>query len=225
MPDIAPLSINLDLTTACNYACDHCIDWDILNSKREARGRAAAPVDSRAWRSAGLRSVILIGGGEPTLYPGFVEFVVFLKELGLAVVGGHQRQPRRSHPEGGAALHRTAIGCGCRSTRAATTRSSSHAPPVEEVADARRDLLAGSPRSRLRIPQLNRWDSRSSSRGLGGSRGDVKVVENIHEMVMASQARVGCAVRLHLVQAVPRAPGGRRRGHGSGQDRSRAAAP
>ena len=33
MPDIAPLSINLDLTTACNYACDHCIDWDILNTK------------------------------------------------------------------------------------------------------------------------------------------------------------------------------------------------
>ena len=31
-PDAAPLSINLDLTTACNYACDHCIDWEILNS-------------------------------------------------------------------------------------------------------------------------------------------------------------------------------------------------
>src|SRR5438093_478742 len=32
MPAWAPLSINLDLTTACNYACDHCIDWDLLNS-------------------------------------------------------------------------------------------------------------------------------------------------------------------------------------------------
>ena len=29
---MVPLSINLDLTTACNYRCDHCIDWDILNS-------------------------------------------------------------------------------------------------------------------------------------------------------------------------------------------------
>jgi hypothetical protein len=27
-PPIAPISINLDLTTACNYRCDHCIDWD-----------------------------------------------------------------------------------------------------------------------------------------------------------------------------------------------------
>ncbi len=31
-PDAAPVSINLDLTTACNYRCDHCIDWDILNT-------------------------------------------------------------------------------------------------------------------------------------------------------------------------------------------------
>src|SRR5690606_23766241 len=33
----------------------------------------------------GLRSVILIGGGEPTLYPGFTDFVKYLKELRLQV--------------------------------------------------------------------------------------------------------------------------------------------
>ncbi len=32
VPDHAPISINLDLTTACNYACDHCVDIDILNT-------------------------------------------------------------------------------------------------------------------------------------------------------------------------------------------------
>src|SRR3990167_2003614 len=32
MPRFAPISINLDITTACNYACPHCIDMDILNS-------------------------------------------------------------------------------------------------------------------------------------------------------------------------------------------------
>ncbi len=32
-PDLAPISINLDLTTACNFRCDHCIDWDILNTR------------------------------------------------------------------------------------------------------------------------------------------------------------------------------------------------
>lgn len=32
VPDYAPISINLDLTTACNYECDHCVDLDILNT-------------------------------------------------------------------------------------------------------------------------------------------------------------------------------------------------
>ena len=84
MPDLAPLSINLDLTTACNYACDHCIDWDILNSKEKHEDvQLRASMERMAER--GLRSVILIGGGEPTLYPGFVDFVAFLKALGLSV--------------------------------------------------------------------------------------------------------------------------------------------
>ncbi|MGH0030078.1 MAG: radical SAM protein [Myxococcota bacterium] len=83
-PDRAPISINLDLTTACNYRCDHCIDWDILNTKHRH--------DEETLRSAiitmverGLRSVILIGGGEPTIYPGFSDFVRFLKDLELQV--------------------------------------------------------------------------------------------------------------------------------------------
>ena len=83
-PEMAPLSINLDLTVACNYRCTHCIDWDILNTKNrleEDDVRATVAL----MRERGLRSVILIGGGEPTLYPGFSGFVGFLKELGLQV--------------------------------------------------------------------------------------------------------------------------------------------
>src|SRR5437762_1769195 len=94
-PDQAPLSINLDLTTACNYACEHCIDWDMLNtgvSHDEATLRRS--VETMAAR--GLRSVILIGGGEPTVHPGFVSFVRFLKGLGLqtAVVSNGSRNER-----------------------------------------------------------------------------------------------------------------------------------
>jgi hypothetical protein len=83
-PQQAPISINLDLTTACNYRCDHCIDWDILNTKH----KHAEEILRRSMvlmRERGLRSVIVIGGGEPTLYPGFVGFVQFLKGLGLQV--------------------------------------------------------------------------------------------------------------------------------------------
>lgn len=95
MPDVGPLSINLDLTTACNYACDHCIDWEILNSgisHEDAKLRAS--IGDMARR--GLRSVILIGGGEPTVYPGFAAFVRFLKGLSLqvAIVSNGSRNDR-----------------------------------------------------------------------------------------------------------------------------------
>lgn len=83
-PELVPYSINLDLTTACNYHCDHCIDLEILNAKVKHEDEALrAQMSEMAAR--GLRSVILIGGGEPTLYPGFKSFVQHLKELKLQV--------------------------------------------------------------------------------------------------------------------------------------------
>ena len=94
-PELVPLSINLDLTTACNYQCDHCIDWDILNSglrHREDKLRESL----LQLASRGTKSVILIGGGEPTVYPRFVQIVEYLKELGLqvAVVSNGSRGDR-----------------------------------------------------------------------------------------------------------------------------------
>ncbi|HRX87069.1 MAG TPA: radical SAM protein [Phycisphaerae bacterium] len=84
IPDLAPLSINLDLTTACNYACDHCIDMDILNTgTRFEHEKLLASLKSMAQR--GLKSVIVIGGGEPTLYPYFADTVRYMKSLGLQV--------------------------------------------------------------------------------------------------------------------------------------------
>ncbi len=78
-PSLTPISINLDVTTACNYKCDHCIDWDILNSPvRHADEELRNSL--RVMTKNGLKSVILIGGGEPTLYPGFPDFVRFMKE-------------------------------------------------------------------------------------------------------------------------------------------------
>lgn len=84
LPGRAPLSINLDLTTACNYLCDHCVDLEILNtgiSYDHARLKDALAL----LAGKGLRSVIVIGGGEPTLYPGFADVMRLLKDLGLQV--------------------------------------------------------------------------------------------------------------------------------------------
>ncbi len=80
----APLSINLDLTTACNYACDHCIDMDILNQGiRFENDRLLQSITNMAEH--GLRSIILIGGGEPTVYPLFGQTLRHIKKLGLGV--------------------------------------------------------------------------------------------------------------------------------------------
>ncbi len=76
------ISVNIDLTVACNYRCPHCIDGPMLNT-----GKSLA--FSNLVRSlvilrlAGLRSVILIGGGEPTLHPNFYDAVRVTKLLGL----------------------------------------------------------------------------------------------------------------------------------------------
>lgn len=82
--DFAPISINLDLTTACNYQCSHCIDKDIINTG-EMLDFKYVKILIKNWSKNGLKSVILIGGGEPTLYPYFEEAVRFLKNIGLQV--------------------------------------------------------------------------------------------------------------------------------------------
>lgn len=83
-PDHAPLSINLDVTTACNYRCDHCVDMDILNTGiRYDHDKLKDSLVELQRR--GLRSVIVIGGGEPTVYPGFEDIVRHMKGLGLKV--------------------------------------------------------------------------------------------------------------------------------------------
>jgi organic radical activating enzyme len=84
IPDSAPVSINLDLTTACNYACDHCVDFEILNTgtryDHDTLMRSLHELTKR-----GLRSVIVIGGGEPTVYPKFAESIREMKSLGLQI--------------------------------------------------------------------------------------------------------------------------------------------
>ena len=76
----APISINLDLTTACNFQCDHCIDGEIINTGKMLDFQYIKTL-LKDWSKKGLKSVILIGGGEPVLYPYFEEVIKFLKSL------------------------------------------------------------------------------------------------------------------------------------------------
>ena len=183
MPELAPLSINLDLTTACNYACDHCIDWDILNSREKHEdSQLRASIERMAER--GLRSVILIGGGEPTLYPGFVDFVAFLKELELSVsvVTNGSRGDRILE----AAPHftegdwvRLSLDSGSNDTFVRMHNPSKKSLTLDEICGWIPKIKAANPALSLGFSFVITW--------VGGTRGDVKVVENIGEMVEASK--------------------------------------
>ncbi|MFM1873105.1 MAG: hypothetical protein RL398_2527 [Planctomycetota bacterium] len=182
LPDLAPLSINLDLTTACNYACDHCIDWDILNSKvRHADDELRASLQAMAER--GLKSVILIGGGEPTLYPGFVDMVAFLKGLGLAiaVVSNGSRNDRilQAAPLFTAGdWVRLSLDAGSNDVWRRMHNPSSKTLTLDEICGWIGKIKAVNPALQLGYSFVITWK--------GGSRGAVKIVENLHEMTQAA---------------------------------------
>lgn len=83
-PTFGPVSINLDITTSCNHYCHHCIDLDLLNNGRRMNLECCQILISRLVER-GLRSVIVIGGGEPTVHPQFKEIIMLLKSKDLRV--------------------------------------------------------------------------------------------------------------------------------------------
>lgn len=183
-PQQSPLSINLDLTTACNYACDHCIDWDILNSKvRHEDQELRDAMTVMAGR--GLKSVILIGGGEPTLYPGFPSFVEHLKGLGLqvAVVSNGSRNERILQ----AAPFfderdwvRLSLDSGSNEVFRRMHKPSKQTLSLDEICGWIPKIKAVNPRFKLGFSFVITW--RGAER-----HDDVKVIENIHEIVDATR--------------------------------------
>jgi sulfatase maturation enzyme AslB (radical SAM superfamily) len=183
VPALVPLSINLDLTTACNYACDHCIDWEILNSKvkhadDELRSALARMADH------GLRSVILIGGGEPTLYPGFGEFVRFLKQLRLqvAVVSNGSRNEKIHEIAEAFDEHdwvRLSLDSGANATFQRMHNPSRKNLTLDEICAWIAKIKQKNPKPRLGFSFVITWR--------GGQRDDVKVVENIGEIELATR--------------------------------------
>jgi MoaA/NifB/PqqE/SkfB family radical SAM enzyme len=183
LPDLVPLSINLDLTTACNYRCDHCIDWDILNQPDKHDEEDLR--NSLRWMAArGLKSVILIGGGEPTLFPSFPGFVAFLKEHGLqvAVVSNGSRNDRILQ----AAPHFTAgdwvrlsLDAGSNTTFQRMHKPSRASLTLDEICAWIEKIKAANPALEVGFSFIITWK--------GGTRDDVKVVENIHEIELAAR--------------------------------------
>ncbi len=63
----SPLVVEFDPTTACNLACPDCISRDLLNQKLFTRDRIKELVKEMV--DAGVKAVVLIGGGEPMAHP------------------------------------------------------------------------------------------------------------------------------------------------------------
>ncbi len=188
-PDLVPISINLDLTTACNYKCDHCIDWDIINSPSK-HADAELRSSLRLMAGKGLKSVILIGGGEPTLYPGFVSFVEFLKELDLkvAVVTNGSRGDRllQIAPLLSAGdWVRLSLDSATNKTFQRMHRPSRESLTLDEICAWIPKIRAANKDIDLGFSFVITWK--------GGTRDDCKVVENMQEIVDATRrARDAC---------------------------------
>jgi pyruvate-formate lyase-activating enzyme len=182
-PALAPISINLDLTTACNYRCTHCIDWDILNTAhkhREQELRDALTV----MAERGLRSVILIGGGEPTLYPRFADFVKHCKALGLqvAIVSNGSRGDRLL----AAAEHlaeqdwiRLSLDSGSNELFRAMHKPVDPKCDLDAICAWIPKIKAANPAVRLGYSYIITWT--------GSSREENALHENIHEIVMGAE--------------------------------------
>ena len=83
-PMFSPVSINLDLTSACNFSCPFCVDSKLINSRKSLDSKEVMKtIDT--LQAHGLLSVILIGGGEPTLHKNFDEIVRYVKRKGLQI--------------------------------------------------------------------------------------------------------------------------------------------
>ncbi len=181
-PELAPISSNLDLTTACNYACTHCIDWDILNTRHKYK-EAELRDSMRLMTERGMRSVILIGGGEPTLYPRFAEFVRFLKELGLqvSIVSNGSRCDRLAE----AVLHmddrdwiRLSLDSASNELFVKMHNPSNKKLDLDTICEGVADIKRANPRVPVGFSYIIVWS--------GASRDDEEICENIHEIVQAA---------------------------------------
>lgn len=79
----APLVVDLDPTSFCDLACPECISAKVLNQGRFTKDRLRDL--SHEFADAGVRAVVLIGGGEPLAHPGTKEVIRVLGAAGVHV--------------------------------------------------------------------------------------------------------------------------------------------
>lgn len=182
-PQWAPLSINLDVTTACNYRCDHCVDMDILNTgiKYEHEQLCASLL---TLIEHGLKSVIIIGGGEPTAYPQFEEIVQLLKEhaikVGVVTNGSRMKKIEAvAHLLGPGDWVRLSLDSGDNDTFVAMHKPNNKKVTLDWICEHIPPIKAINPDFQIGYSFIIVWKDCETN--------DYDIIENIDEMVMAAQ--------------------------------------
>ncbi len=182
VPDAAPVSINLDITTGCNYACDHCVDMEILNQPFKFKHEHLM-ASLRLMAERGLRSVIVIGGGEPTLYRKFEEVIRFMKELGLRIAVVSNGSGQKKIAQIADCLDKEDwVRLSLDSGRDPTFQAM-HKPKrqitLEEICEAVPGIKAINDRFQFGFSYIITWK--------GAFINDTKIVENLDEIVLAAE--------------------------------------
>lgn len=181
--DAAPVSINLDLTTACNYACDHCVDMDILNTgirydEDKLKDSLARLVEK------GLKTVIVIGGGEPTVHPTFAEMMRYMKGLGLKlglVTNGSQMSKVEEiaeifEPEDWVRL---SLDSGSNELFAAMHKPKKKGITLDTICAGIPPIKAKNPHFNIGFSYIIVWKDCEAN--------ETEIHENVHEMLMAAK--------------------------------------
>ncbi len=181
-PDHSPISVNLDLTTSCNFRCGHCVDMQILN-KKDFYNYKDLKNSFKLLGEKGLKSAIIIGGGEPTMYPKFEEIVGVLKDekINVAVVtnGSHMKKIKKvAHLFGPKDWVRLSIDAGTNSTfqKMHNPRKSIKLEQIcHEVYGTKKEF----PNLQIGFSYMVTWK--------GAQINDINICENIEEIVLATK--------------------------------------
>ncbi len=79
------LAIRLETNKSCNLRCRYCYAQSGEDLVKIADFKILKRIISEA-KELGIKSVVVIGGGEPTLYPNFKELIAYIDSLGIIPV-------------------------------------------------------------------------------------------------------------------------------------------
>lgn len=86
----SPLVVELDTTEVCDLACPGCVSEDLVAQKRRFTNERLLSLGVEL-KEAGVKAIILIGGGEPLMHPVIGKFMQYLGEndvhLGITTNG------------------------------------------------------------------------------------------------------------------------------------------